>query len=273
MSTPDPATTDWVQIGALTPFTPSPAALVITDWNDPVAQNTGWYVALGNALNAPAGQSATGWYYGMTIAASSLEASQFMMRGSLTWYRRKGNGTWFAWSLLTNMGRGTGISASPSDGEETLKVDSSGSTTFHWRMRYTTSYTGAEKWEFVGGIPFSRETLAQQTLLTSLGWNNFSPSLSVAAFGAGDYDVAIQARIHSDNVTKASLGVGIGAAAPVAANTLDLSGSGGRMFSARMVLPGLIATQSLVLKYQFDVTPTNPVASLVRIEVTPRRFA
>lgn len=56
------------------------------------------------------------------------------------------------------------LPSSPFDGQEAVLVDSVTNPTYQWRFRYNAGSANTDKWEFIGGNPWSNYTTAADTL-------------------------------------------------------------------------------------------------------------
>ena len=59
---------------------------------------------------------------------------------------------------------GTTLPASPADGQQAIYVDSTTSPTYQWLFRYNAGSSQTDKWEFVGGLPWTNYTSASASL-------------------------------------------------------------------------------------------------------------
>lgn len=97
-----------------------------------------------------------------------------------------------SYSNFKQIGYGTALPGSPSDGDMFILVDSATAATWSWHLRYNAS-RASNKWEFVGGSPGTNEVLTSQstssTSYTALA--TAGPSFAIPV--AGDYLVTIGA--------------------------------------------------------------------------------
>lgn len=95
--------------------------------------------------------------------------------------------TWVAGSGAP--GYATTLPGSPTNGQETILVDSTTAPTYVWRFRYNSSSSSAFKWEFIGGTPkvvtVDTEQSTGSTSYVDLGTDG--PSFILP--NAGDYQM------------------------------------------------------------------------------------
>jgi hypothetical protein len=95
-----------------------------------------------------------------------------------------------------NASYGTTLPASPSDGQEAVLVDSITAPTYQWRFRYNAGNTSAYKWEFVGGAPSVAYAYAgaYQQFNGSSVWIAGGPTVAVPR--AGVYDALLEGQFQ-----------------------------------------------------------------------------
>lgn len=107
---------------------------------------------------------------------------------------------------------GTSLPASPLEGQEAILVDSVAAPTYSWRFRYDPNITGANKWVFVGGAPWSgygSGNAGAGAVYTD--WSSSNPSFTIPR--AGTYLIRHGAGFYGTNAGSFFLSVKLGAAA------------------------------------------------------------
>jgi hypothetical protein len=106
----------------------------------------------------------------------------------------------------------TTLPGSPSNGKETILVDSTSAPTYHWRLRYNST---TAKWHYIGGTPAFVEVATQQSTASGsyVALTTAGPAIALPV--AGDYDVEIGAQV----------GVAVGVAGS-AFMSYDIGGTG-----------------------------------------------
>jgi hypothetical protein len=82
----------------------------------------------------------------------------------------------------------TTLPGSPSNGKETILVDSTSAPTYHWRLRYNST---TAKWHYIGGTPAFSQVLTAElcSSTTYVALTTAGPSFALPV--AGDYIVEI----------------------------------------------------------------------------------
>lgn len=158
MSTPNPASTEWVPL-----------------WN------------LNGGIDLR--------YRGDWAAGSYMDGDIVVYAGIAYMCVRPTSAVPAAWSPpQTTPGYGTSLPSNPVNGQEHVLVDSLTAPTYQWRFRYNANSTSTYKWEFVGGTLVHVEVIAA----ISTGSGSFvdvgGPSFAIPR--AGDYNFGIGGQVQ-----------------------------------------------------------------------------
>lgn len=159
MSTPAPATTNWVPL-----------------WN------------LNGAVDLR--------YNGAYVPGNSYADGDIVVRDGITYLCvRPTTAAPAVWPMAPGTSAyGTSLPTSPYDGQEAVLVDSISNPTYQWHFRYNGNSTSAYKWEFVGGSPWTGS--AADSIAIAAGWNTVAVPAFTAP-RAGDYMVQAHAGINN----------------------------------------------------------------------------
>lgn len=151
---------------------------------------------------------------------------------------------------------GTTLPTGPVDGQEAILVDSLSDPTYQWRFRFNARSTSPYKWEFVGGTPRLSEVPTQETTAstTYAVLATAGPSFTVPR--AGDYVVGFGAYMQTSAAgiaVYASYDIG----ATAASDTWGIvgytpPGVGGASMFRQNRHNGLAASAAIVAKYRVN---------------------
>jgi hypothetical protein len=162
MSTPAPASTDWVPV-----------------WN------------LDGAVDLR--------YDGSYVGGTAYKDGEIVVQNGIAYLCvRPTSNPPAAWPMSPGISAyGTSLPASPYDGQMAILVNSVTTPNYQWQFRYNAQSTSAYKWEFVGGAPWGSYLTGgsgMTTISPASTWVNIPPTLTVPR--AGDYLVRAKADIE-----------------------------------------------------------------------------
>jgi len=115
----------------------------------------------------------------------------------------------------------TTLPGAPTDGQETILVDSTTAPTYSWLLRYNSTLA---KWEFIGGRPAFAEVATSETTSSATYTALATAGPSIVLPVAGDYLVAIGAKSQpSTTSTTARMSYDIGGTGAVDVDAYEAS--------------------------------------------------
>lgn len=163
----------------------------------------------------------------------------------------------------------TTLPGSPSDGQQTILVDSTTAPTYAWFLRYNSTST---KWDFLGGAPIFSEVATSETTTsaTYAALTTAGPSITVPV--AGDYlvEIGMTGRPSVNAVWNMSYDIGgTGAVDADSVQNSDVATGGGTNGSRVRKKTAIAASTALTAKYKIS---TGTLTALDRwMRVTPIR--
>lgn len=148
----------------------------------------------------------------------------------------------------------TTLPGSPTNGQETVLVDSTTAPTYAWRLRYN-SAKSSNKWDFLGGAPLYAETTTSETT-TSTSYANLSGGATGPAIAlpvAGDYFVSTGFRGTSTATAFLRMSYDIGGTGAVDADAVIVeiaSGGSDHMSVSRTRKKLALGAVTLTAKYR-----------------------
>lgn len=96
----------------------------------------------------------------------------------------------------------TSLPTSPLDIQEAILVDNTSTPTYQWRFRYNANSTNTDKWEFIGGVPYTTYNTASSASITGTAYAANGVGCSLVVPRSGTYLVRHGAKLYQGTTSQ-----------------------------------------------------------------------